>query len=139
MNDHPPCHTPRVLLVEDNLINQEVVRAMLDERPFELAVVEDGREALALLAQEAVDLVLMDCHLPGLDGYETTQAIRAAEAARGASPVPVIAVTANAGLSDRTRCLASGMNDYLSKPFELRQLLDMLDRWLGTRSADTVK
>lgn len=120
----------RILLVEDNFTNQEVVVAMLEDFDYDLQVVESGREALSMLARESFALVLMDCHLPGQDGYSITQTIRAEEQAKGKPPIPIIAVTANAGSSDRARCFDAGMTDYLSKPFTLQQLLDTLARYI---------
>lgn len=121
---------PRILLVEDNFTNQEVVVAMLEDFDYELHVAETGPEALRMLAQQSYALILMDCHLPGQDGYSITEHIRAQEKQAGAHPIPIIAVTANAGTADRTRCLEAGMTDYLSKPFTLQQLLDVLSRHL---------
>lgn len=123
-------HKPRILLVEDNFTNQEVVVAMLEDFDYELHVAETGAEALALLNTESFSLILMDCHLPGQDGYSITEQIRANEKAGGHPPIPIIAVTANAGPTDRSRCLNAGMTDYLSKPFTLQQLLDALSRHL---------
>jgi CheY-like chemotaxis protein len=96
--------------------------------------VASGEEALALLQRERFDLVLMDCQMPGLDGFETTMRWRDREAARGdGAHVPIIAVTANAASGDRERCLAAGMDDYLAKPFELRALRSLIEHHLTHR------
>jgi PAS domain S-box-containing protein len=121
----------RVLLVEDNPVNQELGREMLLALGLRVDVAEDGERALAALCAERYALVLMDCQMPVLDGLETTRRLRAAEfAANAGVRVPVIALTANAMDSDRQACLDTGMDDYLSKPFSLAQLGEALARWL---------
>jgi len=118
----------RVLLVEDNEINQRVGLALLKRFGCVVDLATDGREGLGLLKRERFDLVLMDCQMPEIDGFEATQRIRQlpGEAAR----VPVIALTAGALHGDRARCLSAGMNDYLAKPFGPEQLVATLTRWL---------
>jgi PAS domain S-box-containing protein len=125
--------TWRVLLVEDNLVNRKVAQAMLGRLGAGVAVAGDGREALETLRRESFDLVLMDCQMPGLDGYEATRAWRAVEQAEGRPRLPIVALTANALEADRDACLAVGMDDHLGKPFTLDTLSRMLTRWLGGR------
>jgi len=115
-----------LLLVEDNPVNQEVTKEMLEALGCRVEVAESGKEALQKLTNELYDLVLMDCQMPELDGYETTRLIRA----NLATTLPIVALTALAMKGDRELCLAAGMNDYLSKPFSIRQLEKILDRWL---------
>jgi len=91
---------------------------------------QDGLEAVEHAAATRFDLILMDCQLPKLDGYQATGQIRRHEKASGSSRVPIIALTANAIRGDRERCLEAGMDDYLSKPFRLDELQEMLRRWL---------
>jgi len=120
----------RVLLVEDNAVNRMVALSMLQRLGVESAVAVNGREAVEQVRRECFDLVLMDCQMPEMDGFSATRAIRAGEA-QGAHRVPVIALTANATLEDRDRCIDAGMDDYLSKPFTLDQLAQTLGRWLA--------
>lgn len=149
----------RVLLVEDNLINQEVAHAMLEDLGYTVVTVGTGRAALTALEHDTYDAVLMDCQLPEMDGFEATRAIREKEArqqtalgqrndeqppassdspvSRHPSPVhrlPILALTASALPEDRERCLAAGMDDYLSKPFTQAELATSLRRWVATRA-----
>jgi PAS domain S-box-containing protein len=121
----------RVLVVEDNLANQEVARLMLDHLGYEAHVAGGGQEALEALSLEPFSAILMDCHLPGMDGYEVTARIRAAEAAgeTSAARIPIIAMTGAAMPGDRERCLTAGMDGYLSKPVRIDELARKLDRW----------
>ncbi len=127
----------RVMLVEDNAINQEVARHMLESLGCEVEIAENGRAALERLEAAPVDLILMDCQMPVLDGFETTEAVRERERRDGAaSPCPIIALTANALAGDREQCLAAGMDDYVSKPFKLEELERVLLRWLPEYAED---
>ncbi|MBX3209023.1 MAG: response regulator [Labilithrix sp.] len=119
----------RVLVAEDNLINQEVAVGMLEQLGCEVSVVGDGRRACEALRREAFDLVLMDCQMPEMDGFQATREIRREEASRGPRRVPVIALTANALAGDRERCLEAGMDDFLSKPFNRADLFETVCRW----------
>ena len=129
--DTPP--RPRlqghVLLAEDNPINQELAAAMLRKLGLQVTLACNGKEALALAAAQAFDLVLMDCQMPEMNGFEATAALRAREAA-GGPRLPVIALTANAMEGDRGLCLAAGMDDYLAKPYTRAKLTTLLQRWL---------
>ena len=121
----------RILLVEDNLVNQAVSRAMLDFFGCRTHVAGDGREALEAVAGERYDLILMDCQMPKMDGYEATRAIREREASGvGQRRVPIVALTAHAMEGDREACLSAGMDDYLSKPYRPDELQAVLARWL---------
>jgi CheY-like chemotaxis protein len=120
----------RVLVVEDNAVNQRVLQAMLAKRGFAVDCAGNGREALSMLAAAEYGLVFMDCQMPEMDGYQATGAIRAAEGAD--EHLPVVAMTAHALKGDRERCLAAGMDDYLSKPLRPHELDAVLERWLGT-------
>jgi signal transduction histidine kinase/CheY-like chemotaxis protein len=118
-----------ILLAEDNLVNQEVARAMLSELGLQVEIASNGEEAVALANSRDFDLVLMDCQMPVMDGYRATAAIR--EHREGASkPLPIVALTANAIEGDRDKCLAVGMDDYLAKPYALADLEAVLARWL---------
>ena len=120
----------RVLLVEDNRINQEVARDLLELLGLEVRVACDGVEAVEAAGRAAYDLILMDCQMPRLDGYDATRALRRAEQDEGRPHTPVIAMTAHALQGDREACLAAGMDDYLPKPFKVQQLQEILDRWM---------
>jgi CheY-like chemotaxis protein len=118
----------RVLLAEDNLVNQKVALVMLKKLGIEADVVATGIEALDALMGVAYDLVLMDCQMPQMDGYEATRRIRERE--RGSRRLPVVAMTANAMVGDRERCLEVGMDDHIPKPVRMDALHRALARWL---------
>jgi two-component system sensor histidine kinase/response regulator len=121
----------RVLLVEDNPVNREVALAMLGQFGCEVEVANNGLKAVEALQRASYDVLLMDCQMPVMDGYEATAQIRRREAAEGAGHrVPIVALTANAVEGDRERCLAADMDDYLSKPFTQAALKDALERWI---------
>lgn len=116
----------RVLAVEDNVANQEVVKAMGDKLGIIVDIAENGVEALSSMQQGEYPIVLMDCQMPVMDGFATTRKIRERY---GADRVVIIAMTANALSDDRTRCIESGMNDYISKPITLDGLYEVISRW----------
>jgi signal transduction histidine kinase/DNA-binding response OmpR family regulator len=118
----------RILLVEDNLVNQRVARKHLAYLGYQAELKSDGREALAALARQDYDLIFMDCQMEGLDGFAATAEIRRREGA--SRHTPVVAMTAHAMPGDRERCLAAGMDDYLSKPLRRTDFAAMLERWL---------
>jgi CheY-like chemotaxis protein len=122
-NRSQPLH---ILVVEDNAVNQLVVRQMLQTAGCRVTIVVNGQEALEFLLHNSVDLILMDVQLPVMDGYETTRKIRTLEGAGQRKPVPIIAITANALKGDSERCLEAGMNAYLSKPFSRNALLSAI-------------
>ncbi len=123
----------RVLLAEDNRVNQEVAIEMLERLGCQIEVANNGQEAVAATTHTAYDLILMDCQMPVMDGYAATQAIKAQETAARKCP-PIIALTAHAMRGNREQCLAAGMDGYLSKPFNLQSLYDILSRWLPQQS-----
>jgi len=131
----PTSFCGRVLLAEDNPVNRELAVAMLEAAGLQVVLAHDGRDAVTAAAGGGIDLVLMDCQMPEMDGFAATEAIRQAEVAAEVR-MPIVALTANAMEGDRERCLAAGMDDYLSKPFKPMQLYAMLARWLP--SAATV-
>ena len=119
-----------VLLVEDNPINALVAQTELEQLGLEVSLAINGVEALQWLADHQADLILMDCHMPEMNGFDATRQIRQRELASGATAVPIIALTANAQEDDRRMCLAAGMTDHLAKPFAPPDLLSMLSRYL---------
>ncbi|WP_434701001.1 response regulator [Pseudomonas sp. D1-36] len=128
----PPTLRARVLLVEDNPVNQLVAKGMLVKLGCEVVVAAHGAEGLDQLEQREFDLVLMDCNMPVMDGYEASRQIRRS----GRWPdLPIVALTANAMPEERERCRAAGMSDYLSKPFRREELAALLDQWVSTTSA----
>ncbi|HEL2959745.1 TPA: response regulator [Stenotrophomonas maltophilia] len=130
----PPLHL-RVLLVEDNTVNRMVAEQLLRVFQCEVRNASDGEQALLALREGGVDVVLMDCQMPVLDGYAATRQWRAEEAESGRLRLPIIAMTANAMAGDRERCLQAGMDDYLSKPIARATLHAQLKRW-KQRSSD---
>jgi PAS domain S-box-containing protein len=123
-----------VLLVEDNLINQEVASMILEEFGLQITLANNGQEALDKLNQAVesgknFDLILMDCQMPEMDGYETTAAIRQGRAMERYRMIPIVAMTANAMEGDEEKCLNAGMNDYLPKPIDPDRLQNMLTKW----------
>ena len=124
--------SPRVLVVEDNAVNRLVVGSMLEAQGIVPAFAEDGLLGVESFGRQPWDLVLMDVSMPRMNGMDATGAIRALERERGAIRCPIVALTANVMQGDRERCLAAGMDDFLSKPVRIEQLVGMLERWLGT-------
>ncbi|MCZ6708572.1 MAG: response regulator, partial [Chloroflexi bacterium] len=125
----------RLLIAEDNEVNQRIAQRMVETLGWNADLASNGREVLALLAETRYDLILMDVQMPELDGLETTRLIRAGT--DSGPRLPIVAVTAEAMAGDRERCLAAGMDDYLSKPMRLEDLRVVLQRWLG--DADTTE
>jgi signal transduction histidine kinase/ActR/RegA family two-component response regulator len=125
----PPL-TGHVLIAEDNLTNQIVAEGVLRKIGCTTLTVTDGEQAVTAVQKERFDIILMDCQMPVLDGYQATIRIRQNETRSGARPVPIIALTAHAIHGEMDRCLQAGMNDYLSKPFTEEQMREILKRWL---------
>jgi PAS domain S-box-containing protein len=122
-----PIKQQRILLVEDNPVNQALIESLLTRLGYPYLLVANGAEAVqAIQESDDFQLILMDCHMPVMDGFEATQRIRSALK----SELPIIALTANAMIGDREKCLAAGMNDYLSKPISKQKLKEMLEKWL---------
>jgi len=119
-----------ILVAEDNPVNQDVVRHMLALLGCSIEIAADGTLVVEAAQKGEYDLIFMDCQMPRLDGFAATRMIRSREAALGLEPRPIIALTANAIAGDRERCLAAGMDDYLSKPFDLPKLRGILQRWI---------
>jgi two-component system, sensor histidine kinase and response regulator len=131
----PPSPSRRVLVVEDNPVNREVVAAMLQKLDYESQLACSGKEALQMLAAGSYGVVLMDCQMPDLDGYETTRRIREWELVESRARTPIVALTANALSGEAEKCLAAGMDHYLSKPLSIEQLRAALEA--RTKSVET--
>jgi PAS domain S-box-containing protein len=125
-------HPDRILLVEDNFINQEVAKEMLQKLGYIVDVASNGKHAIEQLnnSQEQYAVILMDCHMPIMDGYEASRNIRSLSPENKHSKVPIIALTANALKGEREKCIRAGMNDYLSKPVDTNTLEKQLKRWI---------
>ena len=119
----------QILLVEDNVVNQKVALLMLKKLGYEAEVANNGTEALAALSVKSYDLILMDCLMPEMDGYEATKRIRSLSGPAANSPI--IAMTASAFAEDRRACLDAGMTDYLAKPVREAELREKLSHWLA--------
>ena len=130
LTNDPSQRRGHILLAEDNPVNQMIAEKMLLQLGYTCDLTADGITTIAAATTQSYDLILMDCQMPEMDGFEATTKIRAAEADQ-ATRIPIIALTANAFQGDRERCLAVGMDDYLAKPFRQDQLASVLDRWLS--------
>jgi two-component system sensor histidine kinase/response regulator len=126
----PPAGGLRILVAEDNLINRALAVAILEKRGHSLVLAKDGREAVAAARGEAFDLILMDVQMPHMDGFEATRLIRQSEEGSGRH-TPIAAMTARAMDGDRERCLACGMDDYISKPLQKPDLVNLIERLCG--------
>ncbi|OIP76318.1 MAG: hypothetical protein AUK48_06020 [Oscillatoriales cyanobacterium CG2_30_44_21] len=130
--DNAKLHNLQVLLAEDNIVNQKVTMAYLSQLGCQADLAKNGEEVLMLMQTKNYQVILMDCQMPLLDGYATTQAIRQLELSSAPAPhITIIAMTANAFTEDRDRCIEIGMDDFLSKPIRRQQLKETLERWLA--------
>jgi len=129
------CRAVRALVAEDNKVNQMVAVRMLEKLGVQVDVASNGRAAAEACQRTSYDMVLMDCQMPEVDGFEATRLILDSELARCAVHVPIAAVTANAMQGDQDKCLAAGMDDYISKPFKLDQIRRLLERWVPAFSS----
>ena len=120
----------KILLAEDNMVNQQVARGVLRKLGCQVDLAMNGVEAIALWEANNYDLIFMDCQMPRMDGYEATGTIRRQESASEEQRIPIIALTANALSGDREKCLAAGMDDYISKPFGQTRMATILEQWL---------
>jgi len=118
----------KILLVEDNLANQKFASLLLSKMGYNADIASDGREAIRQWREQEYDLILMDCLMPNMDGYEATSKIRKEE--NNSGRIPIIALTANAAEKDREACHQAGMDEVLTKPYRKQELADLLDRWL---------
>ncbi len=126
----------RILLAEDNKINQVVAAGVLKKLGYEVDIVEDGSAAVAACADTAYGAILMDVMMPGMDGYQATKLIRDFERQLGQKQLPIIGLSARAMTGDREIALNAGMNDYLTKPLRTPDLVEALDRWLEDEPVD---
>jgi CheY-like chemotaxis protein len=126
--DMRPGPALRILLAEDNVVNQKVAARVLERRGHSVTVANNGAEAVNLYGRDTFDVILMDIQMPEMNGYEATTAIRGHECTTGAH-IPIIALTAHAMAGDRDRCLAAGMDDYVSKPIHLEELLQKVEQF----------
>ena len=117
----------KILVVEDHFINQELMKEMLDRLECHVDTAENGLEALERVGAKEYDVIFMDLQMPEMDGLEATQKIR--EFQKGKKQTPIIALTANAMQGDQKMCLDAGMDDYLSKPFEVKDIEKLLDKY----------
>lgn len=124
-----------VLVVEDNQANQLVAKAVLAQLGISVTIAEDGQQALQWLSQDSPDLILMDCLMPVLDGFQTTREIRRQQANKALPYFPIIALTASNGSREKQQCLAAGMDDLLAKPFDFEQLKHVINKWYHNKEA----
>ena len=123
---------PKILLVEDNEMNRDMLSRRLLKAGFEMVIAVDGEQAIDLARSEAPDLIIMDISLPGLDGWEATRRLKARPETRS---IPIIALTAHAMAGDREKSLAAGCNDYDTKPIDFRRLVEKIQGLLGKETA----
>ncbi len=135
--DKEDTHSYRILLAEDNIINQKIERRMLEKMGYSVDVADNGLEAVEAICSINYDLILMDVQMPEMDGLEATRVIRKKEVkGQNNANIPIIALTANAMKGDREKCLSVGMNDYVSKPIEKDELYRVLCKWLVNNTSD---
>ena len=120
----------RILLAEDNPINQKIAQVMLQRLGGEVTIAENGQEARDLAKDNHYEMIFMDCQMPVMDGYQATEAIRHHTGIN--QHTPIIALTAHAMEGDKEKCLAAGMNDYITKPYNIETLRDVIQKWTHT-------
>lgn len=120
----------RVLLAEDDKINSKVAARQLKKLGYEVDTAMDGQEAVDAMQHTSYGLVLMDCQMPVMDGFEATRTIRRIETTRSSRKVPIIAMTANFSAEDRERCKEAGMDDFITKPVKIKVLGELLEKWM---------
>jgi len=123
----------KILLVEDNEMNRDMLSRRLERRGYQVLIAVDGEQGVAMARSETPDLILMDMSLPVLDGWEATRTIKAAPETRN---IPIIALTAHAMVGDRDKVIAAGCDDYDTKPIELPRLLEKIDKLIGKEIAE---
>lgn len=119
----------KILVVEDNPVNQKVVKILLEKSGYSYELAQDGLQACELYTQKNFDLILMDCQMPNLNGLEASEKIRSIEINQTRKRCPIVAMTANAMKGDRERCLSAGMDDFLAKPFKGDDLYKIISSW----------
>jgi len=138
----PAASKGRILIAEDNIVNQRVTKRQVEKLGYQADVVANGLEVLDALTRKRYDAILMDCQMPEMDGFEATFAIREREAQEetitGAPSLPIIAMTANALTGERERCISYGLNDYISKPVDIAKLSAVLERWTASKRTTSV-
>jgi len=120
----------RILLAEDNDVNRVLAQDILEFLGFDVSAVENGDLALKIAFQQTFDLILMDCQMPVVDGFEATRRLRTVETEAGHSKTPIVALSGHPNEEGRGHCLAAGMDDYLQKPFTINELQEMIAKWL---------
>ena len=128
--DNDTAYKPLVLVADDDPTHQLIVQAILTKSGYRVLAAANGKVALDMFAEMQPDVVLMDCNMPRLDGFQVAQAIRQLESQGNEKAVPIIAVTGNTSVGDRGKYISAGMNDFLGKPFTVNQLQTILSKWL---------
>ena len=123
-------NAPQILVAEDNEVNRVLAQEILEFLGFSVQSVENGEQAVECALQQTFDLILMDCQMPLLDGFEATRQLRYRERATGYDKTPIVALSGHADSESREDCLIAGMDDYLQKPFTIKELQEMVARWL---------
>ncbi len=119
----------KILVAEDNEMNQKVIKIILEKTGLAYAIANDGIEAITQFKSQKFNLILMDCQMPNLDGLSATRKIREVEKETSLQRIPIIALTANSMKGDRENCLEAGMDDFLSKPFRMNELVQVINTW----------
>ena len=124
----------KILLAEDNLVNQKVAKRVLTHLGYEVDIVSNGKEAIKAIADKSYDLILMDIQMPEMDGLETTKYIRKQESELQLPPIAIVAMTANVTDDDQNVCRDAGMSDYISKPIQIEKLKGILQRYAALKT-----